>query len=76
MIIKDNDNKKDVNPLTDYTEVGKGSHSLEKELELEKNRIIKEKVENKVLEDLRDYSDDEDDEDDDDNTEDNWKFFR
>ena len=39
MIIKNNFNEKSVNPLDNYTSVGKGSHSLEKELEKEKRRF-------------------------------------
>jgi hypothetical protein len=71
MIIKNNFNDKNANPLDDYTGIGKGSHSLEQELERERQGFIKANMENKVLEDLRDNHDDEEDRD-----EDKWKFFR
>ena len=71
MIIKNNFNNKDVNPLNDYSGIGKGSHSLEKELEKEKEGFIKENMENPVLENLRDNHDDIED-----LNEDKWKFFR
>ena len=72
MIIKNNFNSKNVNPLNDYNGIGKGSHSLDKEIENEKNGFIKENMENKVLQDLRDN----DIPCDDDSSEDKWKFFR
>ena len=71
MIIKNNFNEKDINPLDDYSGIGKGSHSLDKEFELEKEGFIKENMENPVLEDLRINHDETDDRD-----EDNWKLFR
>jgi hypothetical protein len=72
MIIKNNFNDRNANPLDDYSSIGKGSHSLEKELERERQGFIKANMENKVLEDLRDNHDDEEDRED----EDKWKFFR
>ena len=71
MIIKNNFNEKSVNPLDNYTSVGKGSHSLEKELEREKEGFIKANMDDKVLEDLRTNHDDTIDE-----SGDNWKLFR
>lgn len=71
MIIKNNFNEKNVNPLNDYTGIGKGSHSIDKELEREKEGFIKTNMDNKVLEELRDNQDDSIDE-----TGDNWKLFR
>ncbi len=71
MVIKDNFNKKDVNPLDDYVSVGKGSHSLDREFERERQGFIKENMNNKVLEDLRENHDVIDDKD-----EDEWKLFR
>jgi hypothetical protein len=71
MIIKNNFNEKDMNPLTDYSGIGKGSHSLDKEFELEKEGFIKENMDNPILEDLRVNHDEDDDRD-----EDNWKLFR
>ena len=73
MIIKDGFNKKDSDPLADYSSIGKGSHSLERDLEREKQGYIKANIENKVLADLRgDYRDDDNDS----GSEDKWKFFR
>ena len=71
MIIKNNFNDRNANPLNDYTGIGKGSHSLDKELEREKEGFIKDNIENPVLEDLRDDSDIEED-----RNEDEWKLFR
>ena len=71
MIIKDNYNKRDVNPLKDYSGIGKGSHSIDREIEREREGFIKANMDNKVLEDLRDNHDESDD-----NNEDPWKFFR
>ena len=71
MIIKNSFNDKNANPLNDYNVIGKGSHSIETELDKEKEGFIKENMENPVLEDLRSNNDDDDDRD-----EDNWKFFR
>lgn len=72
MIIKNNFNEKNANPLNDYSGIGKGSHSLEKELELEKQGFIKANMENEVLNNLRDNSD----EDTDNENEDKWDFFK
>ena len=71
MIIKNNFNDKNANPLNDYTGIGKGSHSLDKEFELEKEGFIKDNMDNQVLEDLRDNHDEIDD-----CNEDEWKLFR
>ena len=71
MIIKNNFNKKNADPLEDYTKIGKGSHSLEKEMELEKEGFIKKNMENPVLQNLRDNHDEIED-----INEDKWKFFR
>ena len=71
MIIKDNFNKDNVNPLNDYSGIGKGSHSLDKEFQREKEGFIKANMDNKVLDDLRNNHDDSDD-----RNEDPWKFFR
>ena len=71
MIIKNNYNNKDVNPLNDYSGIGKGSHSLDKELEREKEGYIRENMNNPVLQNLRDNHDETTDPNDD-----NWKFFR
>ena len=71
MIIKNNFNKKNVNPLDDYNGIGKGSHSLDKEFEREKEGFIKENMENPILNDLKYEENDEDEE-----CGDNWKLFR
>lgn len=73
MIIKNNFNTKSVNPLEDYDCIGKGSHNVDKEIELEKEGFIKENMENEVLSNLRDNFNDTVDDDDDG---DNWKLFR
>ena len=71
MIIKNNYNSKNVNPLNDYCGIGKGSHSLDKELENEKKGFIRENMNNSILKDLRENHDDSDD-----RKEDEWKLFR
>lgn len=70
MIIKNNFNDKNVNPLDDYNSIGKGSHSLDKEFEKEREGFIKENMENPVLNDLDKEEIQEED------TGDNWKLFR
>lgn len=71
MIIKNNFNDKNANPLNGYNGIGKGSHSIDKELEKEKEGFIKENMDNPILEDLRNN-----DEEDDNQNEDKWSFFR
>lgn len=72
MIIKNNFNSKSSNPLNNYNSIGKGSHSLDKELEREREGFIKENIENPVLQDLRGENDDREEE----ITNDKWDFFR
>jgi len=72
MIIKNNFNERNTNPLNDYSGIGKGSHSLDKDFEREKEGFIKENMENPILEKLRDNRDETDD----DTSGDNWKLFR
>ncbi len=74
MVIKNNFNQNSIDPLKDYNSIGKGSHSLDKLLDDEKNGFIRENMENPVLQDLRDDNSRDDIEDEDDG--DNWKFFR
>ena len=74
MIIKNNFNNKSMNPLEDYSGIGKGSHSLDKELEKEKQGFIRENMNNPVLQNLRD--DNNSDDDSSDRNEDKWDFFR
>ena len=71
MIIKNNYNTKNSNPLDDYSGIGKGSHSLDKELDDERKGFIRKNMNNQVLEDLRTNHDNTED-----RQEDNWKFFR
>ena len=71
MVIKNNFNEKNANPLSDYNSIGKGSHSLDKELDDERKGFIRENMNNKVLQDLKDNRDDTIDD-----NEDKWKFFR
>lgn len=72
MIIKNNFNKRNVNPLEDYKGIGKGSHSLEKELDREREGFIRSNMNNEILSDIRDPKDNSDDSD----NGDNWKLFR
>ena len=72
MIIKNNFNSRSMDPIKDYSKVGKGSHSLEHELEMEKKGFIKENMDNKVLQDLRDENKMMDD----DSKENKWDFFK
>ena len=72
MIIKDGFNKKDSDPLADYSNIGKGSHSLETELDREREGFIRSNMNNEILSDIRDPKDNSDDSD----NGDNWKLFR
>ncbi len=72
MIIKNNFNDRDIDPLNDYTSIGKGSHSLDRELEKEKEGFIKENMKDPILKKLRESGNILDD----DRDEDDWKFFR
>ncbi len=71
MIIKNNYNAKSMDP-SDYTSIGKGSHSLDKELMKEKEGFIKENMHNPILQELRG----EKEEIEEDKKEDKWDFFR
>ena len=74
MIIKNNFNERNASPLNDYSGIGKGSHSLDKEFEMERDGFIKENMDNPVLQNLR--GEDNDNVDLDDTNEDKWKMFR
>ena len=74
MIIKNNFNEKDVNPLKDYHSIGKGSDSLDKKFEMQKEGFILENMDNKVIQDV--INSDHVFEEDDDEKEDKWDFFR
>ena len=73
MIIKNNYNDKDVNPLNNYNGIGKGSNSLDKKFEMEREGFIPKNLENGVIQDIIN-SDHEYEEDD--SKEDKWSFFR
>ena len=72
MIIKNNFNSKSTDPLNDYSCIGKGSHSLDKEFARAKEGFIKENMDNKVLQELRGENSDNEDL----QNEDEWKLFR
>ena len=72
MIIKNNFNAKNVNPLDDYNSIGKGSHSLDKELEKEREGFIRNNMNDPILKTLRG----EDEEKEEEIKEDKWDFFR
>ena len=72
MIIKNNYNSKSTDPLNDYSGIGKGSHSLDKEFARAKEGFIKENMDNKVLQELRGENSDNEDL----KNEDEWKLFR
>ncbi len=72
MVIKNNYNSKSVEPLNNYTSIGKGSKNKERELEKEKEGFIRENMQNPILSELRN----EEKEDEDERNEDKWSFFR
>ena len=72
MIIKNNFNSKNVNPLDDYDSIGKGSHSIDSEMKREKEGFIKDNINNPVLRELRGDDMEKEEERD----EDKWDFFR
>lgn len=69
MIIKNNFNDKDVNPLNNYRGIGKGSNSIENQLEREKNG----QTNNPILKDIIASDSEFNDED---KKEDKWDFFK
>ena len=72
MIIKNNFNEKDVNPLKDYHSIGKGSDSLDKKFEMQKEGFILENIDNRVIQDIIDIQHEFED---DDEKKDKWDFF-
>ena len=74
MIIKNNFNSKSATPLTGYHEIGKGSNSLDRQFEREKEGFISENMNNKILQDIRNQ--DTEYQEDDNSKEDKWDFFR
>ena len=72
MIIKNNYNNKNVDPLNDYTSIGKGSHTLDSELEKQKKGFIKDNMRDPILQKLRNGECEIED----DSKEDKWDFFR
>lgn len=73
MIIKNNFNDKDANPLENYQGVGKGSNSLDKRFSQEKEGFVAKNMDNHVIKDILD-SDKEFEEDS--QKENKWDFFR
>ena len=73
MIIKNNFNNKEMDPLNDYHKIGKGSKSLEHQYEMEKEGFIKENMNDSIVQDVlaSDHAYDNTDRD-----EDKWDFFR
>ena len=72
MVIKNNYNDKSIDPLNDYDEIGKGSHSLDNELKKEKEGFIRKNMNDPILRKLRGEEDATDEIDD----KDKWDFFR
>ena len=72
MIIKNNFNAKSADPLNDYNGIGKGSHSIDHELEEEKKGFIRDNMKDPFLQKLRN----EEKEMEEDIKEDKWDFFR
>ena len=72
MIIKNNFNERSASPLKNYDKIGKGSHSLDRELDKERKGFIRENMENPVMQDLRG----ENQEIENDRKENDWDFFR
>ena len=71
MIIKNNFNTKNTDPLNNYSKIGKGSHSLDKEFDDDRQGFIRDNMNNPVLKNFRDNHDDTEDP-----NGDKWKFFR
>lgn len=70
MIIQNNFNDKDANPLDNYEGIGKGSHSLDKTMENENKGLFED---NRVIQDIIDSDHEYNDEN---RYEDEWKLFR
>ena len=73
MIIKNNFNAKNANPLDNYQNIGKGQNSLDKHFEQEKQGIPLKNVSNDVIQDILDKDKEYQN---DDKEEDKWDFFR
>ena len=71
MIIQNNFNSKSVDANNDYTVIGKGSNSLDKNLDTDKR--IRENLENPIIDDI--LRSDKEYEEDDDTSDNKWSFF-
>ena len=71
MIIQNNFNSKSVDANNDYTIIGKGSNSLDKNLDTDKR--IRENLENPIIDDI--LRSDKEYEEDDDPSDNKWSFF-
>lgn len=68
MIIKNNYNEKNVDPLKDYHKIGR------KEIDSDENQSIKDNINNEIIKDI--IKKDHEYEIDNDDQEDKWDFFR
>ena len=75
MIIKNNFNKKNASPLTDYEKIGKGSKNIEKDFNKTKDGYITDNINNDIIKEIID-KDHEYLDDDSDNDSSKWDFFR
>lgn len=71
MIIKDNFNKRSVEPLKNYEKVGKGSNNIDRRLERRKDGYLEENLQNRIISDLMDDNSSDDEKD-----MDKWDFFK
>lgn len=71
MIIQNNFNSKSVDSNNDYTVIGKGSNSLDKNLDTDKR--IRENLENPIIDDI--LRSDKEYEEEDDTSDNKWSFF-
>lgn len=71
MIIQNNFNSKSVDANNDYTIIGKGSNSLDKNLDTDKR--IRENLENPIIDDI--LRSDKEYEEEDDTSDNKWSFF-
>lgn len=72
MIIQNNFNSKNMDGKKDYSIIGKGSNSTDKQIQKEKDGMIKENLNNPVLQNLINRNNTEEDND----SGNKWDFFR
>ena len=72
MIIKNNFNKKSVDSLNDYENIGKGSNSLDKKLQKEQEGFIRKNIDNPIIQNIINSDKEYEEDDSDDNK---WSFF-